>query len=143
MRLLVFLLKKFSIKLFPRHQIIHSEWKATGTIGHEQSCKATNKDGAKMYSSRVHLCKLLTHTDTHKKKKKKKGTPHKSGNINNLTIIYNHTNSRANDKQSQSCDKDGPLLHSRIHQRILYLVSFNKEKEMKFVLTNTASHSSF
>jgi len=60
-RLLVFFLKKFSIKHFPRHQILHSEWKATGTIGHEQSRKATNKDSAKMHSSGVHLSKLLRH----------------------------------------------------------------------------------
>lgn len=33
---------------------------------------------------------------------------------------------QSKDKQSQSCDNDGPLLNSRIHQTILYLGLFNK-----------------
>lgn len=88
--LLVFFLKKFSIKHCPRHQIIHPERKATGTVGHEQSCKATDKDSTQMYSPGVDFCKLWTHTHTCK------GRSHKSGNMSHLTITCKHANSREN-----------------------------------------------
>lgn len=125
MCLLVFFLKKFSIKHCPRHQIIHPEWKATGTVGHEQRCKATDKDSTQVYSPGVYLCKLGTHKHTHTQRKYE--PPH-------MVFVppYKHTSSRENCQLYQCWDNEAPLVHSRICLSVLYLLLFNKVEEVKF-----------